>query len=35
MGGKTTHSAFQDGDEIGPGLLPRIAKKPGLRPEDL
>ena len=27
--------AFHDGDEIGPGLLPQIAKKTGLRPEDL
>ncbi len=27
--------AFHDGDEIGPGLLAQIAKKTGLRPEDL
>ncbi len=27
--------AFHDADEIGPGLLARIAKKTGLRPEDL
>ena len=27
--------AFHDGDEIGPGLLSQIAKKTGLRPEDL
>ena len=27
--------AFHDHDEIGPGLLGQIAKKTGLRPEDL
>lgn len=27
--------AFHDGDEIGPVMLARIAKKTGLRPEDL
>lgn len=27
--------AFQDGDEIGPRMLARIAKHTGLRPEDL
>jgi predicted RNA binding protein YcfA (HicA-like mRNA interferase family) len=27
--------AFHDNEEIGPGLLPQIAKKTGLRPEDL
>ena len=27
--------AFHDSDEIGPALLSRIAKKTGLRPEDL
>ena len=27
--------AFHDGDEIGPHMLARIAKKTGLRPEDL
>jgi predicted RNA binding protein YcfA (HicA-like mRNA interferase family) len=27
--------AFHDRDEIGPGLLAQIAKKTGLRPEDL
>ena len=27
--------AFHDGDEIGPRMLARIAKKTGLRPEDL
>jgi predicted RNA binding protein YcfA (HicA-like mRNA interferase family) len=27
--------AFHDGDEIGPKMLSRIAKKTGLRPEDL
>ena len=27
--------AFHEGDEIGPGLLAQIAKKTGLRPEDL
>lgn len=26
--------AFHDGDEIGPRMLARIAKKTGLRPED-
>ena len=27
--------AFHDGDEIGPRLLARIAKKTGLKPKDL
>ncbi len=27
--------AFQDGDEIGPRMLARIAKSTGLTPEDL
>jgi predicted RNA binding protein YcfA (HicA-like mRNA interferase family) len=27
--------AFHDGDEIGPRMLSRIAKKTGLKPEDL
>jgi predicted RNA binding protein YcfA (HicA-like mRNA interferase family) len=27
--------SFHDGDEIGPKMLARIAKKTGLRPEDL
>jgi predicted RNA binding protein YcfA (HicA-like mRNA interferase family) len=27
--------AFHDGDEIGPRMLARIAKKTGLKPEDL
>lgn len=27
--------AFHDGEEIGAGLLPQIAKKTGLTPEDL
>ena len=27
--------AFHDNEEIGPGLLPQIAKKTGLAPEDL
>lgn len=27
--------AFHDSDEIGPRMLARIAKKSGLRPEDL
>jgi predicted RNA binding protein YcfA (HicA-like mRNA interferase family) len=27
--------AFHDSEEIGPGLLPQIARKTGLRPEDL
>jgi predicted RNA binding protein YcfA (HicA-like mRNA interferase family) len=27
--------AFHDGDEIGPRMLSRIAKRTGLRPEDL
>lgn len=27
--------AFHDGDEVGPKMLARIAKKTGLRPEDL
>jgi predicted RNA binding protein YcfA (HicA-like mRNA interferase family) len=27
--------AFHDGEEIGPRMLARIAKKTGLRPEDL
>lgn len=27
--------AFHDGDEIGPRMLARIARRTGLRPEDL
>jgi predicted RNA binding protein YcfA (HicA-like mRNA interferase family) len=27
--------AFHDGDEIGPRMLPRIARHTGLSPEDL
>jgi predicted RNA binding protein YcfA (HicA-like mRNA interferase family) len=27
--------AFHDGDEIGPPMMARIAKKTGLTPEDL
>jgi len=27
--------AFHDGEEIGPPMLSRIAKKTGLKPEDL
>lgn len=27
--------AFHDGDEIGSKIMPRIAKKTGLKPEDL
>ncbi len=27
--------AFHDGDEIGPKMMARIAKRSGLRPEDL
>jgi predicted RNA binding protein YcfA (HicA-like mRNA interferase family) len=27
--------AFHDDEEIGPGLLPQIAKKTGLMPDDL
>ncbi len=27
--------AFHDGEQVGPGLLGQIAKKTGLRPEDL
>lgn len=27
--------AFHDGEEIGPHMLARIAKRSGLRPEDL
>jgi predicted RNA binding protein YcfA (HicA-like mRNA interferase family) len=27
--------AFHDSEEIGPGMLARIAKNTGLRPEDL
>ncbi len=27
--------AFHDGDEVGPSLLAQIAKKTGLKPEDL
>jgi predicted RNA binding protein YcfA (HicA-like mRNA interferase family) len=27
--------AFHDDDEIGPGMLSRIARHTGLRPEDL
>jgi len=27
--------AFHDNEEVGPSLLPQIAKKTGLKPEDL
>ena len=27
--------AFHDGDEIGPRMLARVAKRTGLRPQDL
>jgi predicted RNA binding protein YcfA (HicA-like mRNA interferase family) len=27
--------AFHDGDELGPRMLARIAKRTGLRPEDI
>ena len=27
--------AFHDGDEVGPRMLARVAKRTGLRPEDL
>jgi predicted RNA binding protein YcfA (HicA-like mRNA interferase family) len=27
--------AFHDGDEVGPKMLTRVAKRTGLRPEDL
>ena len=27
--------SFHDGDEIGPAMLAKIAKKTGLKPEDL
>ena len=27
--------AFHDGEELGPRMLARVAKKTGLRPEDL
>jgi predicted RNA binding protein YcfA (HicA-like mRNA interferase family) len=27
--------AFHDGDEIGPKMLARIAKRTGLKPEDI
>lgn len=27
--------AFHDGDEIGPAMLAKIAKRTGLKPEDL
>ena len=27
--------AFHDGEELGPRMLARIAKSPGLKPEDL
>ena len=27
--------AFHDNEEVGPGLLPQIARKTGLQPEDL
>ena len=27
--------AFHDGEEIGPGMLARVAKRTGLTPEDL
>jgi hypothetical protein len=37
LGRRDRIAAFMDhdSDEIGPGLLPQIAKKTGLRPEDL
>jgi hypothetical protein len=28
-------AAFHDGDEVGPRMLARVAKRTGLRPEDL
>lgn len=34
-GGGSYTWAFRDGDEIGPRMLARIAKRTGLRPEDL
>lgn len=33
--GRTTSSPFHDNDELGRGILNRIAKHTGLRPEDL
>ncbi|HTU55261.1 MAG TPA: type II toxin-antitoxin system HicA family toxin [Acetobacteraceae bacterium] len=27
--------AFHDGDEIGPAMMSRVAKRTGMRPEDL
>jgi hypothetical protein len=32
---RDTVFAFHDGEEIGPRMLARIAKRTGLRPEDL
>lgn len=34
-GGLNYTFAFHDSDEVGPRLLSQIAKKTGLRPEDL
>jgi predicted RNA binding protein YcfA (HicA-like mRNA interferase family) len=34
-GWNDTVFAFHDGEEIGPRMLARIAKRTGLRPEDL
>ena len=34
-GWQNTTFAFHDGDDIGPLMLARIAKKTGLTPEDL
>ena len=33
--GRWVTFAFHDGDEVGPPILAKIAKKTGLRPEDL
>jgi hypothetical protein len=33
--GLTSYFAFHDNEEIGPRMLARIAKKTGLKPEDL
>lgn len=34
-GWSDTVFAFHDGDEVGPRMLARVAKRTGLRPEDL
>lgn len=34
-GGQDYVFAFHDGEEIGPRMLPRIARHTGLKPEDL